>query len=232
MKLLCILCSLTVSSLLLAQQISRDCTLNTNQNTNSNFSMGSPSNSDYEACTEEECTEVEQDCSQCTTTTEQKFSCCVPCSGNMTSGFCTKKRPDHKGLDYDIRYSSVFAAHDGIVRGCRFVNIEPEGKYIIIETQDGQYQTHYYHLSKLNASLCEKEKDDKGNLTKPKFVKQGTYLATSGDTGTSTGPHLHFSLKVCKWDRRINKNGFVPIDPTPYIIDSKKAEAVTYVPTK
>ncbi|MEI6092847.1 MAG: M23 family metallopeptidase [bacterium] len=234
-----ILLSFILPSLLLSQQISRECTLKTNKDTKAAFSMESPSNSSYESCTDEQCRSIEknendQECDQTCNqnSTESKFTCCVPCNGAVTSGFCTKKRPDHKGLDYNLKYGSVFAAHDGIVRACRFSNVYPEGKYIILETEDGQYQTHYYHLAKLDISICEKEKDEKGNLTKPKFIKQGTYIAESGNTGESTGAHLHFTLKVCQFYRKIGRIAFEPIDPTPFFIDVKKTEAITYVPKK
>ncbi|MCX6112915.1 MAG: M23 family metallopeptidase, partial [Proteobacteria bacterium] len=166
------------------------------------------------------------------TSSKSKFSCCAPCNGTVTSGFCTRKRPDHKGLDYNIRYGSVFAAHDGIVRACRFTNTGPEGKYIILETEDGQYQTHYYHLAKLNASICEKERDENGRMTKPKFIPQGTYIAESGNTGESTGPHLHFTLKVCHFYKKLGRIAFEPIDPTPYLIDIKKPQELAHIPNK
>lgn len=232
MKASLTLLSLILPSLLLGQQISRECTLKTNTKTNSTFSMERPSDSSYQSCTEDSCILVcDQTCDQ-NTSSESKFTCCVPCDGTITSGFCTKSRPKHKGIDYNINHGAVFAAHDGIIKACRSTNTAPEGKYIIIETEDGQYQTHYYHLSKLNTQLCEKEKDENGNFTKPKFVKQGSYIAESGNTGDSRGPHLHFTLKVCQFYKRIGRVAFEPIDPTPFLLDLKRTEAITYFPKK
>jgi len=240
MKTSLMLLSLTLPSLLLAQQISRQCTLKTDKDLKEHFYIGHPSNSDYQSCTEDTCTlverkEKEQVCDPTCdkdTPSESKFSCCAPCNGIVTSGFCTKKRPDHKGLDYNIKYGAVYATHDGIVRACRSKDVYPEGKYIILETKNGQYQTHYYHLAKLNASICEKEKDENGNLTKPKFIPQGTYIAESGNTGESTGAHLHFTLKVCRFYKKIGRVAFEPIDPTPFFIDIKRPEELAHIPNK
>ena len=238
MKAALILTALMLPGLLLGQQISRECTLKTDKEPKARFSMEHPSDSNYESCTEDTCILVERKDQVCdqpcdkNTSSGSKFSCCVPCSGTVTSGFCTKSRPGHKGLDYNIKYGSVFAAHDGIVKACRSKDVYPEGKYIILETEDGQYQTHYYHLSKLNTSICEKEKDEKGNLTKPKFIPQGTYIAESGNTGESTGAHLHFTLKVCRFYKKIGRVAFEPIDPTPFFIDVKNREELAHIPNK
>jgi murein DD-endopeptidase MepM/ murein hydrolase activator NlpD len=54
------------------------------------------------------------------------------------------------------------------------------GTYIVIDHGDGT-QTLYAHLSQLNTSVGEK-------------VNQGEKIAESGNTGHSTGPHLHFEV--------------------------------------
>ena len=58
----------------------------------------------------------------------------------------------------------------------------PEGGNQLIIKHDNGYTTGYAHLAK--ALL---KKGDK--------VKQGDIVALSGNTGKSTGPHLHFTLK-------------------------------------
>ena len=211
-----ILCSFMLSNLLLAQQIARECKPNKDPaDEKMTLKMNNPSDSNYTSCIDENCTttnEIENN-----TNSQKEFSCSSPCEGNICSGFCTIHRPDHKGIDYAVRYGPVFAAHDGIVKDCRTKNIYPEGRYIIIETLDEQYQTHYYHLSQINKLICGKDAQGKVIQTP---ISRGAYIATSGNTGESSGPHLHFTVKKCKWDKRINTYGFVPINPLPFICQS------------
>ncbi len=48
-------------------------------------------------------------------------------------------------------------------------------------------------------------------------VEQGAILATVGNTGWSTSPHLHYEVRL--WDE--TRNEFVPIDPRVYILDHR-----------
>ncbi|NWF76612.1 MAG: M23 family metallopeptidase [Nitrospirae bacterium] len=58
------------------------------------------------------------------------------------------------------------------------------GKTIIIDHGDGIY-TIYMHLSKYNVKLHE-------------IVPKGFIIGYVGFTGRSTGPHLHFGVKISK----------------------------------
>lgn len=55
------------------------------------------------------------------------------------------------------------------------------GKYIIIENEE--MKTVYAHCSQLLVSEGE-------------YVEQGKIIAKSGSTGYSTGPHLHFEIRI------------------------------------
>ena len=66
------------------------------------------------------------------------------------------------------------------------------GKFIKIKHDNG-YETYYGHLSAINVSVGQK-------------VAQGQTIGKLGNTGRSTGPHLHFEIR---------KNG-VPCDPLKY----------------
>jgi murein DD-endopeptidase MepM/ murein hydrolase activator NlpD len=55
------------------------------------------------------------------------------------------------------------------------------GNLVVIEHEFG-YQSYYGHLSTIKVKLGD-------------YVKTGELIAFSGNTGRSTGPHLHFEIK-------------------------------------
>ncbi len=109
-----------------------------------------------------------------------------PVSGRrVTSGFGWRKSPFnseykefHKGLDIAARYESVRATKYGMVSYAGWM-----GGYgnVVIIAHPGGWKSLYGHLSRI--------------MVKPgQYVKQGQQVARSGNTGRSTGPHLHFEL--------------------------------------
>lgn len=120
----------------------------------------------------------------------------------MTRGFLPKGRGrrsrPHKGIDLAApRGSAVMASQDGVViyTGSGFTGY---GKMIMIESIDprdgGNWATLYGHLDKIL-------------VYEGKKVKQGEVIGALGNTGRSSGPHLHFEI------RRLNG----PIDPLPLL---------------
>ncbi len=87
----------------------------------------------------------------------------------------------HNGTDFAMPIgAAVRSTGDGIVK--RVVRHKYAGLYI--EIQHGQsYKTRYLHLNK-------------SYVVKGQRVKRGQRIAQSGNTGRSTGPHLHFELHV------------------------------------
>ena len=89
--------------------------------------------------------------------------------------------PGHNGLDWGMpEGQKILAVDKGFV-----ITIENKpdgfGKYVKVQHQWGQ--TLYAHLSKFA-------------VVKNQPVKQGTVIGFSGNTGFSTGPHLHFGMRV------------------------------------
>jgi murein DD-endopeptidase MepM/ murein hydrolase activator NlpD len=123
-----------------------------------------------------------------------------PARGWFTSGFgyrispFTGLRQMHEGIDISNRIGSpAYAPGDGLV-----TNIGREwgfGKILVISHGFG-ITTRYGHLSKINVKIGQK-------------VKRGQKIAEIGSTGRSTGPHLHYEVKV---------NG-VPVNPLKYILN-------------
>lgn len=130
----------------------------------------------------EEKTEMEQDA-------EKAKELCKfqkPLSGVITSEFGEREvtlkcmTSDHKGIDIAARSgTSIKAAMTGTVTVAE-ENSE-YGKFIKIE--NGDVMTVYAH--------CKSLKVKKGNN-----VKIGQTIATVGSTGNSTGPHLHFEIRL------------------------------------
>lgn len=107
----------------------------------------------------------------------------IPHFGKMTSNYGYRARFGrmHKGVDIGLKMNdTVRAAFDGKVR---LVNYEAKGygKYVIIRHPNG-LETVYGHLNK--------------QLVKPdQVVKAGEPIGLGGNTGRSTGPHLHFETR-------------------------------------
>ena len=88
----------------------------------------------------------------------------------------------HGGRDISCpKGTPVYAAADGIVIKATYMNTS-YGNHIMIAHGNDVY-TLYAHNSELLVSVGDE-------------VKQGQQIALSGDTGNSTGPHLHFEVRV------------------------------------
>ncbi len=91
----------------------------------------------------------------------------------------TKRRSPHNGTDFAVPVgTTILAAGDGVVVKSRYHPLA--GNYIVIK-HGREYMTRYLHLSKRQVKVGDK-------------VKMGQRIAKSGNTGRSTGPHLHFEL--------------------------------------
>lgn len=124
----------------------------------------------------------------------------LPCNGRFTSGFGMRRDPFtgrmhfHYGIDLAAPIGTpVYAPADGVVKR---IKREPRGYGLLLEINHGMgITTRYGHLSKV--------------LVKPgQKVKRGQIIARVGNTGRSTGPHLHYEVRV------LNK----PVNPLNYII--------------
>lgn len=117
----------------------------------------------------------------------------------------------HAGLDIPTAKDSlVIASKSGTVTiakgGCTEGNTgcnNGAGNYIAIEHPDGSL-TRYLHLNSFRVNAGQS-------------VQQGQVIALSGNTGGSTGPHLHFEI-------RINDN---PVNPADYISSSNQRPGAT-----
>lgn len=107
----------------------------------------------------------------------------MPTPGYVTSpyGYRRRFRRMHKGVDLKVQIGdTIRAAFDGKVRLTKYER-KGYGYYVIVRHENG-LETVYGHLSKF--------------LVKPdEYVKAGDPIALGGNTGRSTGPHLHFETR-------------------------------------
>lgn len=105
-----------------------------------------------------------------------------------------KKRVVHQGIDFKAnRGTPVYATADGIVEFGGFHKSSGFGKLIILHHNFG-FKTYFAHLDAVKVKGGE-------------FVSKGQLIGLSGNTGLSTGPHLHYEIRHL----------FTPIDPEPFL---------------
>ncbi len=108
---------------------------------------------------------------------------CCPLKGNVRSGYMWRKRRPHRGVDLPlITGTPIRAAFDGKVRVVmKTKQTGGYGNLIVIRHPNG-LETYYGHLSVHKV----KEND---------IVRAGEVIGLGGNTGRSTGPHLHFETR-------------------------------------
>lgn len=109
---------------------------------------------------------------------------CMPTPSRVvTSNFGARWGRQHKGIDVKVYIGdTIRAAFSGKVRVVKY-DRGGYGNYIVIRHNNG-LETIYGHLSK---HLCQ-END---------IVKAGDVIGLGGNTGRSTGSHLHFETRIC-----------------------------------
>ncbi len=100
----------------------------------------------------------------------------------------------HTGIDLKSKIGDdVYATASGVVIKARNDDSGGYGKYIIVQNSFG-FSTLFAHLD----DIFVKEGD---------FVSKNSLIAYSGNTGRSTGPHLHYEIKFM--DKHINPIDFI-----------------------
>ena len=126
-------------------------------------------------------------------------------------------RPNHYHMGLDCRTDQkenkpVYAAADGYIAK---IKIEPFGfgRSIYINHPNG-FTTVYAHLNAFNPALEKYVTDQQYRLQSWRVflempanlfpVKKGDFIASSGNTGGSQGPHTHFEIRDTKSDKNLN----------------------------
>lgn len=114
--------------------------------------------------------------------------------GKISSRFGARdgRRMAHKGVDIAcVTGTPVAAADEGVCITAEYRN--DYGNLIIIDHQNG-YKTYYAHLNSINAAVGD-------------IIEKGQIIGETGNTGVSTGPHIHFEVR--KNDEPCNPSEFV-----------------------
>lgn len=123
--------------------------------------------------------------------------------------------PGHEGVDYAAALGSpFFAVADGVVVEDDDTMFDSDrksnyGQHVIIAHEGGKWHSLYAHAA--YDTPCEPGQN----------VRAGQVIAYSGNTGRSTGPHLHFSLLISD----AQDNGYPTtrygryVDPSSYLVD-------------
>ncbi|MBA4161214.1 MAG: M23 family peptidase [Novosphingobium sp.] len=116
----------------------------------------------------------------------------------LTSGFGMRTHPvlggrrGHKGVDLAMPTGTpIYATADGMISKAEWFS--SYGLYIALE-HGGNIQTRYGHLSRLNVAAGQQ-------------VRKGDLIGYVGSTGRSTGPHLHYEVRI----------GGLAVNPVPYM---------------
>lgn len=116
-----------------------------------------------------------------------------PVSGPITSGFGMRSMGNHTGIDFGVPIGTpIYAAASGHVKRTSTGYSGGYGNMLVIG--HSQYDTLYAHLSRIAT-------------TTGAYVEKGQVIGYSGNTGRSTGPHLHFEVRV----------GGKPVNPMNYL---------------
>lgn len=109
--------------------------------------------------------------------------------GNMRSAYGYRRHPIfktyklHTGVDLAARTGTpVYAAGDGVVKRAQWVS--GYGRYALLSHANG-YETAYAHMDRIADGMKPGVK-----------VRQGQVIGYVGSTGNSTGPHLHYEIKI------------------------------------
>jgi len=124
-----------------------------------------------------------------------------PVSGRITSPYGYRYHPIygynmlHEGIDIANKiWTPVFATADGIVKMAGIKDYY--GRIVILEHPQSGFETAYAHLQRTA-------------VTEGQVIKRGDLIGYLGNSGRSTGPHLHYEVRTSGSGRYLNPSGFI-----------------------
>lgn len=137
----------------------------------------------------------------------------------FSSGFGYRRDPftgapdRHTGVDFAMKNgTNIYSTGDGVVSSISY-NFRGYGRSVIVDHGFG-YKTRYAHMKSI--AVVEGQE-----------IKRGTYLGESGNTGRSSGPHLHY--EVIYRGNFVNPMNFmdldIPLDEYSKIINTETSKS-------
>lgn len=120
-------------------------------------------------------------------------------SNNITARMYYSSGAYHGAVDFGVSVGTpVYAAADGVVVTATWGGSDSYGYYVKIKHYNGLY-TLYAHASSLAVKVGQ-------------VVKQGQVIMYSGNTGKTSGPHLHFEVRTSPggYKNRVNPLNYLP----------------------
>jgi murein DD-endopeptidase MepM/ murein hydrolase activator NlpD len=107
----------------------------------------------------------------------------------------------HRGLDMKAEMKTpIYATADGIVEYAGYNKQSGYGRLIIIQHNYG-FKTYFGHLNKISVRSSQ-------------FIKKGDLIGYTGNSGLSSGPHLHYEIRFIS--RPVNPSLFIKWSMTNY----------------
>jgi len=139
--------------------------------------------------------------------------------GGITSKFGFRQHPKlhkrafHRGLDMRAHMKTpVYATADAFVKWAGYHSNSGFGNLVILQHSYG-FRTYFGHLNKIVVKSGQ-------------FVKKGDLIAYTGNSGLSSGPHLHYEIRFRS--RVINPYGFVKWNINNYKNIFKKEKEIPW----
>ncbi|SHO80640.1 Membrane proteins related to metalloendopeptidases [hydrothermal vent metagenome] len=123
------------------------------------------------------------------------------------------RRVFHRGLDISVSIGTkVMATANGIIEKVRYNKHKGYGNLLIIKHSYG-FRSAYAHLNSIDVKVGD-------------YVLKGQVVARSGNTGRSTGPHLHYEVRYL--DKILNPNLFIKWNLNNFTNTIKKENRVQW----
>lgn len=141
-------------------------------------------------------------------------------SGSVTCGYGVRgpwAAGYHPGIDYRAHTDPIRAVRDGVVQNAGWSWFYGPDYGLLLVVQSGSVRSLYAHCSAIHVRVGQR-------------VAAGQLVATSGNTGRTTGPHLHYEERVADygyWDHRRPQFPYLPASK-PVIDLSKLAYAARH----